>query len=219
MRGAVLARPRAAWIGAGLAATGAGAGRLQHRHQQRAVTVTGKTLTIYASQPPGGAGGAVAADVLDAEQLALQQAGDKVGHVHRQARPRRWPRDLGQRPHRDPELVRDRLPGGDQPGDLGRLDPDHQRAGPAPGLADRHRRVPDPGQPRGQRIAGLFYPESSTYHRTFARVVPTTLQEAKAIISEMQLAAPLQALRRLRRRAVRQRDDRRGRARTPRAAG
>src|ERR1700761_8462056 len=43
-----------------------------------AVTVSGTTLTVYASQPPGG-GGQTAADVLDAEQLALQQNGRSVG--------------------------------------------------------------------------------------------------------------------------------------------
>ena len=43
-----------------------------------AVIVKGNTLTIYATQPPGAAT-AVDADVLDAEKLALQQAGSKSG--------------------------------------------------------------------------------------------------------------------------------------------
>ena len=43
-----------------------------------AVVVKGNTLTIYATQPPGAAT-AVDADVLDAEQLALRQAGSKSG--------------------------------------------------------------------------------------------------------------------------------------------
>ena len=30
-----------------------------------------------------------------------------------------------------------------------------------------------------------FYPSRSTYHETFARVVPTTAQEAEAITAEM----------------------------------
>ena len=38
------------------------------------VTATGNTLTIYAGQPPGG-GAQAAQDVLDAERLALSQAG------------------------------------------------------------------------------------------------------------------------------------------------
>jgi branched-chain amino acid transport system substrate-binding protein len=43
-----------------------------------AVVVKGNTLTIYAAQPPG-TQTAVDADVLDAEKLALQQAGSKSG--------------------------------------------------------------------------------------------------------------------------------------------
>src|SRR5437588_640069 len=41
------------------------------------VTATGKTLTIYAGPP--GSGGQAAQDVIDAERLALSQAGDKAG--------------------------------------------------------------------------------------------------------------------------------------------
>src|SRR5579859_4188765 len=43
------------------------------------ITVSGTRLTVYASQPPGGSGGQQATDTLDAEQLALQQAGGKAG--------------------------------------------------------------------------------------------------------------------------------------------
>lgn len=46
-----------------------------------AVSVTGKTLTIYASGPSQAAGGAQAQDVLSAEQLALAQAGGQVGRL------------------------------------------------------------------------------------------------------------------------------------------
>ncbi|MGH2894231.1 MAG: hypothetical protein ACRDPM_13355, partial [Solirubrobacteraceae bacterium] len=72
MLGALLHRPRAL-IACGLLAALALAGCATQT--KSAVTVSGKTLTIYASRPPGGAGGQTAADVLDAEQLALQQAG------------------------------------------------------------------------------------------------------------------------------------------------
>src|SRR5947209_6573178 len=41
-------------------------------------TSTNNVLTVYTSQPPAGAGQA-ARDVLDAERLALSQAGGKVG--------------------------------------------------------------------------------------------------------------------------------------------
>src|SRR5437588_1078821 len=42
-------------------------------------TVTGTTLKVYAAQPSHGAGGQQAQDVLDAERLALAQAGGQVG--------------------------------------------------------------------------------------------------------------------------------------------
>ena len=40
------------------------------------VTVSGTTLTIYASNPPGAAG---SQDILNAERLALKQAGSSAG--------------------------------------------------------------------------------------------------------------------------------------------
>jgi branched-chain amino acid transport system substrate-binding protein len=45
-----------------------------------AASVSGSTLKVYAGQSPAGAGGQPAQDVLDAERLALQQAGGQVGH-------------------------------------------------------------------------------------------------------------------------------------------
>lgn len=41
--------------------------------------ISGLTLTIYASQPPGGAAGQRAQDVIAAERLALDQVGSRVG--------------------------------------------------------------------------------------------------------------------------------------------
>ena len=67
---------------------------------------------------------------------------------------------------------------------------DHQRAGAARGEPHRHRRVPDPGHARrsAARPATTTRPAPATT-QTFARVVPTTAQEAKAIVAEMQSAA------------------------------
>ncbi len=45
-----------------------------------AASVSGATLRVYVGQSPAGAGGQPAQDVLDAERLALQQAGGQVGH-------------------------------------------------------------------------------------------------------------------------------------------
>ena len=54
------------------------AGCTTNSSNNTAVVVSGNTLRIYVTQPPG-AQTAVDADVLDAEQLALQQAGSKSG--------------------------------------------------------------------------------------------------------------------------------------------
>ena len=64
-----------------------------------------------------------------------------------------------------------------------------------------------------------FYPGRSTYHETFARVVPNSAAEAKAIVSEMQGRARLERLRRERRPALRRRAGARGPRRTPRRPG
>ena len=76
MLGASLVRPRAATV-CGLLCVLALAGCATQT--KSAVTVSGTTLTIYLSQPPRAGGGETAADVLHAEQLALRQAGTKVG--------------------------------------------------------------------------------------------------------------------------------------------
>jgi hypothetical protein len=44
-----------------------------------AVTVSGSTLSIYASQPPENSGGQAAGDVVDAERLAFDASDAKVG--------------------------------------------------------------------------------------------------------------------------------------------
>ena len=77
MRWAGLTRLRFGVLGCCLAAVVlAGCGSTTTNNS--AVTVDGRTLTIYASEPPG-AQTTVDADVLDAERLALHQAGSKSG--------------------------------------------------------------------------------------------------------------------------------------------
>jgi branched-chain amino acid transport system substrate-binding protein len=77
MRMNVLARGRApsACACAALAAVLAGCAA----PSGSSVTASGRSLTIYAGSPPGGAGGQEAQDILDAEQLALQQNGSSFG--------------------------------------------------------------------------------------------------------------------------------------------
>jgi branched-chain amino acid transport system substrate-binding protein len=184
MPGAVLVRPRAALIGAclaGLALALAGCSNATNSP----VTVTGKTLTIYTSQPPDGAGGATATDVLHAEQLALQQAGSRAGtftiRLDRVA------------DHETSADARAAIENQSAVAYLGEVVPGTSGVSVqitnevgllqvSPTDTAGYLTQADPtvsGSP------STFYPSRSTYHETFARVVPTTVQEAKAIISEM----------------------------------
>ena len=70
--------PRRFGVPAACLAAVALAGCSTNSSNNTAVIVKGDTLTIYATQPPG-TDTAVDADVLDAEKLALQQAGSKSG--------------------------------------------------------------------------------------------------------------------------------------------
>jgi branched-chain amino acid transport system substrate-binding protein len=183
MPGAALVRPRAAWAGALLAALAVAGCSTQ---TNSAVTVTGRTLTIYAGQPPGGAGGQTATDVLDAEALALQRNGSKVGGFtirlikldgkETSANARSAISDktaiayLG-------ELV----PGTSQLSVPITNELDLLEVSPADTAIYLTKATPVvSGSP------GTFYPSSSTYHQTFARVVPNTEVEAKAIVAEME---------------------------------
>jgi ABC-type branched-subunit amino acid transport system substrate-binding protein len=150
-----------------------------------AVTVTGKTLTIYASLPPGGAGGQTAADVLAAEHLALQQAGTSVGKftVRLVTLHGREISDNARRAVQNSTAIAylgEIGPGTSQDSvpitnELGLL-----QVSPTDTAAYLTEAVPQvSGSPT------TFYPSRSTYSETFARVVPSTAQEAKAITAEM----------------------------------
>ena len=193
MLGASLHRPRAP-IACGLLAALALAGCATQTNS--AVTVPGKALTIYASQPPGGAGGQTAADVLDAEQLALRQAGSTVGKftVKLVTLHGKEISDNARKAVQDSTAI----------AYLGEIEPGTSQASvqitnelgllevsPTDTAAYLTETVPVvSGSP------STFYPSRSTYHETFARMVPNSAQEAKAILAEMQLAGAVQALRR-----------------------
>jgi branched-chain amino acid transport system substrate-binding protein len=182
MLGASLHRPHAA-IACGLLLALALAGCATQTNS--AVTVSGKTLTIYASQPPGGAGGQAAADVLDAEHLALQQAGTQVGKftikfvkLHG-----KQISDNARSAVQDSSAIAylgEIVPGTSQDSvqitnELGLL-----QVSPTDTAAYLTEAVPVvSGSP------STFYPSRSTYHQTFARVVPNSGQEARAIAAEM----------------------------------
>ncbi len=182
MLGASLVRPHAA-AACGLLSALALAGCATQTNS--AVTVSGKTLTIYASEPPGGAGGQTATDVLNAEQLALKQAGTTVGKFTVKLVPLHGKEisDNARTAVQDKSAIAylgEIRPGTSQDSvpitnELGLL-----QVSPTDNAAYLTQSVPHvSGSPT------TFYPSRSTYHETFARVVPSTVQEAKAITSEM----------------------------------
>jgi branched-chain amino acid transport system substrate-binding protein len=182
MLGASLHRPHAA-IACALLSALALAGCATQTNS--AVTVSGQTLAIYAGEPPAGAGGQTAADVLDAEQLALQQAGTKVGKFTVKLVKVRGKEvsDNARSAVQDKSAIAylgEIVPGTSQDSvqitnELGLL-----QVSPT-----------DTAAYLTQQVAGVrgspttFYPSRSTYHETFARMVPTTTKEAAAIAAEM----------------------------------
>jgi hypothetical protein len=151
------------------------------------VSVSGKTLTIYASAPGSSADSAQAQDVLDAEKLAWQQAGGKVGSFTLEFVPLASSKVT--------DNARSAIENSNTIAYLGEFDPG--TSGPSititnysdvlqvsPGdtaleYTQATRAVPDSPQ--------KYYTEAySAYGYTYAQVVPNTALEAKAQVEEMQ---------------------------------
>jgi hypothetical protein len=150
-----------------------------------AVTVSGKTLTIYYSRPPAGAGGQAAADVFDAEALAAKLSGDTAGRFH-----------LRFVPVAKAELTDDArvaiqnttaiaYVGEIQPGTSLDTVPITNELGLLEVSPTDTSDSLTQATPAVSGSPGNVYPSSSTFHRTFARVVPSTAAEARALVSEM----------------------------------
>ncbi len=151
------------------------------------VTVSGTTLTVYASQPPGGSGGRQAADILDAEQLALQHAGGKAGKYTV-----KLTRLDG---HELSQNARTAIENTTSIAYLGELQPGtsqipveitNQQGLLVISPADTAPYLTQPVPPPVATEPSSYYPSKSTYDETFARVVPNSAIEAKAIVAEMQ---------------------------------
>ncbi len=179
----VAGRPAAAWLGA-IAAVILFAG-CSTTPGASSVSVTGQTLAIYASQPPGG-GGQIAADVIDAEQLAFQRNGSSIGRFHLQFT-KLHGAELS-------DNARTAIQNKTAIGYLGELAPGTSEMSlPINNELDLLQVSPtDTAVYLTQPTAAVsgapsnYYPSRSNYHETFARVVPTTAQEAKALVVEMQ---------------------------------
>ena len=149
------------------------------------VSVTGTRLTIYTSQPPG-AVSQTATDVLDAERLAFDQAPHQAGKLTIDLAPALHGAEISDNAR---TAIQDKTAiaylGELVPGTSGvSVQINNQQGLLEVSPVDTAVYLTQPsaavsGSP------GTFYPSSSTYHQTFARVVPTTAQEAKALVSEM----------------------------------
>ncbi len=150
-----------------------------------AVTVTGSTLDVVATQPPGDPD-QVAKDVLAGEQLALKQAGGKAGPFTVDLRVAHGNEvSAGAR-----SAVQDKKAiaylGEVAPGTSGvSLQITNQVGVLQLSPTDTAVYLTQP-TPAVTDSPGHYYPASGTFHRTFARVVATTVQEAKALVADMQ---------------------------------
>jgi ABC-type branched-subunit amino acid transport system substrate-binding protein len=186
MRSRALVRSHAASLCACLSAIAlAGCGNATTSASQ--ITVSGSKLTVYASQPPSGSGGQTAADTLDAEQLALQQAGSRVAGKFTVRLVQLDGRELS-------DNARTAIQDQTAIAYLGELQPGTSQISTAilnqQGLlevspADTAVYLTQPPTAGPESVTTL-YPARSTYHDTFARVVPNSGQEAKALVAEMQ---------------------------------
>jgi branched-chain amino acid transport system substrate-binding protein len=149
------------------------------------VTVSGQNLTIYASLPAG-ALTPENQDVLAAEQLALNQSGSQVGNFTVRLAQLHAPKpsDNARTAIEDTSAIA--YLGEVKPGasaeslginnaqDLLQVSPTDT----AEALTQSTPAVPN--------SPGLYYESSKSYGRTFARVVPTTALEARALVTELQ---------------------------------
>jgi branched-chain amino acid transport system substrate-binding protein len=149
------------------------------------VTVAGQTLTIYSSLPPA-RGSSEAEDVFAAEQLALRQGGSQIGNLTvRLARLQgRKISDNARTAIQDTSAIAylgEFVPG-DSAASVGITNSqDLLQVSPtdtAVALTQATPAVP--------RAPNLYYESLKSYGRTFARVVPTSALEARALVGAMQ---------------------------------
>ena len=145
------------------------------------VTVSGTSLTIYASNPPGVPG---SQDVLDAERLALKQAGSSAGSFTlRFVSLSQKPSDNARTAIQDSKAVAylGELSPGDSSGTLGITnDQDLLQVTPTDTAIALTQ-----SSPAVQGAPNNYYEQLKTYGRTFARVVPSGVAEARAQASQM----------------------------------
>ena len=174
------------------------------------VTVSGSTLTVYASQPPGGSGGQEASDIVDAEQLALQHAGGKAGKYTVKL--------VELHGHELSDNARTAIENQTSIAYLGELQPGtsqipveitNQQGLLVVSPADTAAYLTQPVPPPVATSPSSYYPSRSTYNETFARVVPNSARRGEGDRRRDAGRARVTAVRVQRRQPIR-RDDRRG---------
>ena len=183
MSGSLLARSRTlgAWVALAVGIAGCTAAG------SSAPALSGKTLAIYVSLPASLAGDPQAQDVVDAEKLAFQQLSgqvtayklsmrvlthDKISDNARQA--------IGDTGHAVAYVGE--VPPGDSADSIGITNAqDLLQVSATDTAAELTQKTPAVA-----KAPTKFYESLGTYGRTFARVVPTTKLEAKALAMEME---------------------------------
>ncbi len=150
-----------------------------------AVTVSGKSLTIYVAQPPGGAHSQPASDILAAEKLAFSQSGGTVGSfaIHLKVLSGNKLSDNARTAVEDRKAIAylgELVPGTSQVS----VEILNQQGMLEVSPADTAVYLTQPIAPVSN-TTNTFYPARATYKETFGRVVPNSGQEAKAIVSEL----------------------------------
>jgi branched-chain amino acid transport system substrate-binding protein len=159
-------------------------------------TITGTTLTIYASLPLNGplVASAAAHDVLDAEQLALQQAAGKAGRFTIELKALNDATSVGWSPKLIAVNARTVIQHANAIAYIGEIDPNASAQSIPITNADDLLEVSPYDTAIGLTQATLaasgspdkYYESLSTYGRTFGRVVPSDNSQAKAQLQVMQ---------------------------------
>lgn len=177
-----LARRRALLACAVVAAAGAVGGCASQGASTS--SISGQTLTIYASAPSGGQADARSRDVLAAEQLAFAQSRGRAGKdqlnlvVLRGAKPSDNARTAIE--NKTTIAYLGEIPPGASADSLGIVgDQGILTVSPTDTAVELTQSTPAvSGSP------GIYYETRGSGSRTFARVVPTTAQEAKALLAD-----------------------------------
>jgi branched-chain amino acid transport system substrate-binding protein len=161
---------------------------------QTTTTITGTTLVVYASLPLNGPESAEAHDVLDAEQLALRQAGGKVGRYTIDLVPLTDATSTGWSPKLIAANAREVIQRANAIAYLGEIDPNASAQSIPITNADELLEVSPydtaigltQATPAVSGSPNVYYESFSTYGRTFGRVVPDDSYQAKAQLQVMQ---------------------------------